>query len=48
MKATISEFEGCFEINLEAEDIKDAAALVRFGLNSTKELRSKAVRLRDL
>ena len=41
MKAELNEYDGCFEIALEAENMKDAATLVRFGLNSTKEIRSK-------
>lgn len=40
MKVELREHEGCFEVFLEPEDMKDAALLVRFGLNATKEVRS--------
>jgi hypothetical protein len=32
---------GCYAIQLTAEDEEEAAKLVDFGLNSTKEIRSK-------
>lgn len=38
MKATFIEHEGCFAVGLEAENMAEAALLVRFGMNRTKEL----------
>lgn len=38
MKVKLVEFTGTFAIHLEAEDLKDAVALVRFGVNSTKQV----------
>jgi hypothetical protein len=40
MKVAIIEFDGCFAVELEAENMDDAAMLMRFGANTTKELRS--------
>lgn len=40
MKATLTEYDGCFRIDLEAESITDAVKLTRLGVNHTKELRS--------
>lgn len=40
MKAKIAEYEGCFQIELDAETLEDAALIVRLGRNRTKELRS--------
>lgn len=42
MKITLNEYEGCFCFDLEAETLNDAALLVRFGRNATKEVRSAA------
>jgi hypothetical protein len=39
MKATLQEHDGCFSIEFEAESLADAALLVRFGVNRTKEVR---------
>lgn len=36
MKITLIEFEGCFGIDLEAENMEEASKLVRFGMNRTK------------
>ena len=41
MKAEIIEYDGCFSIELTAETPDDMADIVRFGANSTKELRGK-------
>lgn len=40
MKILTTEYEGCFSIELEAENMEDASFITRFGTNSTKELRS--------
>jgi len=40
MKAQLTEYEGCFSIELQAETIQEAATITRFGLNRTKEIRS--------
>ncbi len=40
MKANISEYEGCYGISLEAENMEEAAMITRLGINSLKELRS--------
>lgn len=40
MKATLTEYYGCFSIELEAETLAEAAIITRAGMNSTKELRS--------
>ena len=40
MKFTLEEYEGCFSLNMQAETMAEAATLVRFGMNTTKELRS--------
>lgn len=40
MKIQFDEHDGCFGINLTAENMVEAAALVRFGMNSTAEIRS--------
>jgi len=40
MKFELIEEEGCFAINMTAETMAEAAQLVRFGMNSTQELRS--------
>ena len=42
MKVTMNEHESCFSIDLEAETMEDASMLVRFGMNSTKELKYSA------
>lgn len=39
MKAQFTEHEGCFSIDLQAENMQDAALLVRLGTNATSELR---------
>lgn len=36
MKTKLTEFDGCFEIQIEAENMDEAAALVRFGMNRTQ------------
>lgn len=41
MKIELTEHEGCFHFEIEAENMQDAATLVRFGMNSVKEVRSK-------
>lgn len=41
MKVTLHEHEGCFEFAMEPERVKEAALLVRFALNCTKEARDK-------
>lgn len=43
MKVKLQEAEGCWSINMTAEDIKEAAALARFGASSTIEIRHKSV-----
>ncbi len=40
MKVEFHEYDGCFSIDLTAENVCEAAKLARFGMNSTKELRS--------
>ncbi|MGN6555626.1 MAG: hypothetical protein ACTHLW_18110 [Verrucomicrobiota bacterium] len=39
MKAIFLEHEQCFTIEFEAENMQEAALLVRFGMNRTKEIR---------
>jgi hypothetical protein len=39
MKVEVTEYQGCFSIDLSAETIAEAAKLTRLGMNSTKELR---------
>jgi hypothetical protein len=41
MKATLTENEGSFWIEFEAENVADAALLVRFRIGATKEIRSR-------
>jgi hypothetical protein len=41
MKIILSDYGHCFSIDMEAENLADAAMLVNFSLNSTKEIRSK-------
>lgn len=41
MKAKLTEYEGCFSIELTAEDLKEAAAIARMGSGSTMEVRTK-------
>lgn len=40
MLVNMQEFGGCFDVELTAETVEEAALLVRFGLNRTKEVRS--------
>ena len=40
MKVEVLEYEGCFSISISPETMAEAARLVRFGLNATKEVRS--------
>jgi len=40
MKAKLIEHGACFEIVLEPETTQEQAAIIRFGMNSTKDLRS--------
>lgn len=40
MKSTLREFDGCFSIDMTAENPVEAAALIRFGMNRTEKLRS--------
>lgn len=40
MKVTFEEFEGCFSIDLGAENMEEAAKLVRFGMNRRNEVHS--------
>lgn len=40
MKVQLSEYEGCFSVDLTAETMQDAVALARLGMNATKEMRS--------
>jgi hypothetical protein len=39
MKASIYEHGGCFELYLAADTMEEAAKIVRFGVNHTKEIR---------
>jgi hypothetical protein len=39
MKLIFKEFDHDFYLNFVAEDMQEAALLVRFGMNATKELR---------
>ncbi len=39
MKVQFIETDGCFSIDLTAETMQEAAALVRFGMNRTDEIR---------
>lgn len=41
MKFNLIENDGCFCINMTAETMEDAAKLVRFGMNATKQLNSQ-------
>jgi len=43
MKVTLTELGQCFELNLTAETMEDQLALVRLGLNVTKERPSVTV-----
>ena len=40
MKITFAEHDGCFAFDLIAETMADAAALTRFGMNHTNEIRT--------
>jgi hypothetical protein len=40
VKVSVTEHEGCFEVELNPESIEDATLLVRMGLNVTKEVRT--------
>ena len=40
MKVKVEEFESCFGIDLEPENLEDATFLIRMGINATKEVRS--------
>lgn len=42
MKSTFLEHDGCFAIEFESETMAEAALLVRFGMNSTAEIRHKS------
>lgn len=46
MKAEITEYDGCFSIDLIAETADEVADLFRFGANTTKELRGKLAYIR--
>lgn len=37
------EHDGCFSFELKAETMEDAAALTRFGLNKTKDIRHQSI-----
>lgn len=39
MRITLTEMDGCFSFDLEAETIQDAALLTRFSVNRSKEVR---------
>lgn len=39
MKIEVNEESECFGFDLKPENVEEAALLVRFGLNATKELR---------
>jgi len=43
MRCELIEHEGCFDIEMTAETMDEATRLARFGMASTKELRSKGV-----
>jgi hypothetical protein len=43
MKITMTEHDGCFSFDMIAETMEDAALLVRFGVNHTKEFRHVGV-----
>lgn len=38
MKATVTEYDGCFSIDLQAETMSEAATLVRMGMNRTEKI----------
>ena len=40
MTIELTEHEGCFGITMVAENMQDAATLVRFGMNAVREIRS--------
>lgn len=40
MKVTINEYNGCFEISLEPENMEEQSKLIRLGMNRTKVLKS--------
>jgi hypothetical protein len=42
MKVEVNEYEGCFAIDLEPENLEDAVFLIRMGMNATKEIRTIA------
>ena len=42
MKALLTEYEFCFGIELAAETMEEAALMVRFGINTKQELRTKS------
>lgn len=39
MRATVREFDGCFGVELAADNAEDIATLVRLGMNAKAELR---------
>ena len=45
MKAELTEHEGCFAIELEAETVVEAALIARFAINHTKEIRGTGGRV---
>lgn len=40
MKLNLIEHEGCFEVNMEAETLADAAQIVRFGSGALQKINS--------
>lgn len=38
MKATVTEYQGCFSIDLKAETLAEAATLVRMGVDARKKV----------
>lgn len=47
MKITLNEWDGCFCLDFEAENLADAAMLVRLGRNGTKEVRAGNVSVQE-
>lgn len=43
MKIELHEYEGCFSFDIEAENMKDAAALMRWARNGTKDVQYAAI-----
>lgn len=47
MKIIFTEYDGCFALDLEAENQKDAALLTRMGMNAREKLNHLSVAVRQ-